>query len=396
MVRLLRKGSSEDSEEHDLGSSEASGDPATVVPIDTPAVLPMVYEVLSLDPPAAAPPPKGELYDLPKPRLVFPKQQHFERVVLKEWEQPTRLVGVPPSWDKRYPFAEDLVKLWCVPPVVDSPVLGLSNTSAPPFEPLSDVALSSLTQKNTLYSALADISIYSSIGYLYSSYFVEKTPVEVLIVDDVTYFLNQKLEVKSSFKFEDVLSLEPDYLKTISKPVCAVLFLFPVTPQHKEFRKKQAEELKDKSVDSKVYFIKQKLENSCGILVLIHTAANNQDKLSFGDKSPLKDFLEKSANASPDERAKLLEENKALLSAHNAVASEGQCRPSEDVHFHIVVFTAVNGHLYELDGLTDKPIDHGATSEDSLLQDAAKICKQYTEREAGDVRFTAVAFVKNA
>ncbi|KAM9324939.1 pulmonary surfactant-associated protein D [Gastrophryne carolinensis] len=80
--------------------SDASGDPASGVFPDTPSILSKIFEVLSLEPPTTAPPPKGELFDLPKPRLVFPRQQHFERV-----------------------------KLWSVPPDVDAPVLGLSNTS---------------------------------------------------------------------------------------------------------------------------------------------------------------------------------------------------------------------------------------------------------------------------
>ncbi|XP_040276487.1 ubiquitin carboxyl-terminal hydrolase isozyme L1 [Bufo bufo] len=209
--------------------------------------------------------------------------------------------------------------------------------------------------------------------------------------------LMKKLGVLPSIKFVDVLGFEQDYLKSFSHEACAVLLLFPLTPQHAEFRKKQDDEQKDKDPDAKVYFMKQTLENSCGIVGLIHAAASNKDKLSFDADSALKDFLDKSAAASPEDRAKLLEENEVLRSAHNSIAAEGHCRPNEDgVHFHFIVFTAVNGHLYELDGLTAKPIDHGATSEGALLEDSGKICKQFTERGQGDVRFSSVALVKAA
>ncbi|XP_075715531.1 ubiquitin carboxyl-terminal hydrolase isozyme L1 isoform X2 [Rhinoderma darwinii] len=208
--------------------------------------------------------------------------------------------------------------------------------------------------------------------------------------------LMKKVGVLPTFKFVDVLGFENDYLKSFSHEVCAVLLLFPLSSQHEEFRKKQEGEHKGKKPDAKVYFMKQTIENSCGIVGLIHAAASNKDKLGFDKDSTLKGFLEKSADLSPGDRAKLLEENKALQSAHNSIAAEGHCRPNEDgVHFHFVVFTAVNGHLYELDGLTSQPIDHGATSEGSLLEDAGKICKQFTERE-DDVRFSSVALVKAA
>lgn len=207
--------------------------------------------------------------------------------------------------------------------------------------------------------------------------------------------LMKKVGVLPTFKFVDVLGFEKDYLKSFPHEVSAVMLLFPLTSQHNEFRKKQEDDQKDKEADAKVYFMKQTIGNSCGIVGVIHATSSNQDKLGFDKDSALKDFLDKSAGASPDERAKLLEGNKALQAAHNAIAAEGQCRPNEDgVHFHLVVFTAVNGHLYELDGLTAKPIDHGAISEKALLEDAGKICKQFTEREPGEVRFSSVALVK--
>ncbi|XP_075051105.1 ubiquitin carboxyl-terminal hydrolase isozyme L1 isoform X2 [Mixophyes fleayi] len=217
-----------------------------------------------------------------------------------------------------------------------------------------------------------------------------------LVPMEINPELMTKAGVLPTWKFVDVLCFENEYLKTLSHSVCAVLLLFPLTSQHEAFRKKQGEQLKGKEPDSKVYFMEQTITNSCGTIGFIHAAANNKDKLSFGKDSALNNFLKKSADASPSDRAKLLEENEALQSAHNSVANEGQCRVNNEEHFHFIVFTAVSGHLYELDGLTPKPIDHGTTSEESLLEDAAKICRQYTEREKGEVRFSAVALVKTA
>ncbi|XP_053314380.1 ubiquitin carboxyl-terminal hydrolase isozyme L1 [Spea bombifrons] len=205
-----------------------------------------------------------------------------------------------------------------------------------------------------------------------------------------------QLGVEGGWKFVDVLGFEADSLSSVPSPTCALLLLLPLTQQHESFREKQVEELKDKATNSKVYFLKQTIGNSCGTIGLIHAVANNKDKLKFAEKSALKDFLEESAALSPEERAKLLEKNEAIQSAHNSVAAEGQCRVNEDVSFHFILFTAVDGHLYELDGRIPVPVDHGPTSEESLLKDAAKICHQFTEREKGEVRFSAVALSKSA
>ncbi|MEE6462164.1 hypothetical protein FKM82_001514 [Ascaphus truei] len=205
-----------------------------------------------------------------------------------------------------------------------------------------------------------------------------------------------KLGVSDGWKFVDVLGFEEESLGSVPTPVCAVLLLFPLTPQHESFREKQMEGLKGKETNSKVYFMRQTIANSCGTVGLIHAVANNKEKLGFAEKSALKDYLEESAALSPDDRSKLLEKNETIQSAHNSIAAEGQCREDESINFHFILFTGIDGHLYELDGRIPVPVTHGATSEVSLLKDAAKICRQFTERGHGEVRFSAVALSKSA
>ncbi|XP_039181201.1 ubiquitin carboxyl-terminal hydrolase isozyme L1 [Crotalus tigris] len=206
-----------------------------------------------------------------------------------------------------------------------------------------------------------------------------------------------RLGVAPGWQFVDVLGFEKDILSAVPTPACAVLLLFPLTAQHENFRKKQIEELKGQETSTDVYFVKQTASNSCGTIGLIHAVANNQDKIRFDEGSALKEFLAATAGLSPDERAKRLENNKAIQEAHNAVAQEGQCRAEDDkVNFHFILFTSVGGHLYELDGRMPFPIKHGASSEDAVLKASAEICQQFTQREQGEVRFSAVALCKAA
>uniref|UniRef100_A0A2R9BQU6 ubiquitinyl hydrolase 1 n=1 Tax=Pan paniscus TaxID=9597 RepID=A0A2R9BQU6_PANPA len=138
--------------------------------------------------------------------------------------------------------------------------------------------------------------------------------------------------------------------------------------KHENFRKKQIEELKGQEVSPKVYFMKQTIGNSCGTIGLIHAVANNQDKLGFEDGSVLKQFLSETEKMSPEDRAKCFEKNEAIQAAHDAVAQEGQCRVDDKVNFHFILFNNVDGHLYELDGRMPFPVNHGASSEDTLLK----------------------------
>ncbi|CAK7295716.1 ubiquitin carboxyl-terminal hydrolase isozyme L1 [Vulpes vulpes] len=205
-----------------------------------------------------------------------------------------------------------------------------------------------------------------------------------------------RLGVAGQWRFADVLGLEDEALGSVPAPACALLLLFPLTAQHENFRKKQIEELKGQEVSPKVYFMKQTIGNSCGTIGLIHAVANNQDKLEFEDGSVLKQFLSETEKLSPEDRAKCFEKNEAIQAAHDAVAQEGQCRVDDKVNFHFILFNNVDGHLYELDGRMPFPVNHGTSSEDSLLQDAAKVCREFTEREQGEVRFSAVALCKAA
>ncbi|XP_052400837.1 ubiquitin carboxyl-terminal hydrolase isozyme L1 isoform X1 [Carassius gibelio] len=199
-----------------------------------------------------------------------------------------------------------------------------------------------------------------------------------------------KLGVGSSWHFVDVLGLEDESLSGVPSPCCAMMLLFPLTQQHEDFRSKQSVD------DSKsVYFLKQTVVNSCGTVGLVHAVANNQDSIDFDSDSALKKFLKATSGMSAAERAKELEQNKAFQETHDAVADEGPCPPEGDkVNFHFITFVNVNGQLYELDGRMDGPVNHGPTKPESFVMDAARVCREFMEREKGEVRFSAVALSK--
>lgn len=219
---------------------------------------------------------------------------------------------------------------------------------------------------------------------------MEWTPME--INPEMLNKMMEKLGAGGNWCFVDVLGLEGEQLSAVPKPCCALMLLFPLTQQHEAFRQQQADKVAE---GSEVYFLKQTVGNSCGTIALLHAVGNNKDKLTFNDGSALKKFLDETASMSADDRAKHLENNQAIKEAHNDVAAQGQCRPEPDkVNFHFIAFVNVNGQLYEFDGRMNGAVGHGATKDDTFITDAAKVCREFMQREEGEVRFSAVALVK--
>lgn len=96
---------------------------------------------------------------------------------------------------------------------------------------------------------------------------------------------------------------------------------------------------------------------------------------------------------SPDERGQALEKDKAFTEDHQTLAQEGQTDASnyEKVIHHFISLVNINNTLYELDGRKSYPINHGKTSNETFLSDAARVCKEFMARDPDDMRFTVLA-----
>ncbi|XP_044526524.1 ubiquitin carboxyl-terminal hydrolase isozyme L3 isoform X2 [Gracilinanus agilis] len=251
---------------------------------------------------------------------------------------------------------------------------------------------------------------------------------------EVTNQFLKQLGLHPNWQFVDVYGMEPELLSMVPRPVCAVLLLFPITEKYEVFRIEEEEKIKSEGQDvtESVYFMKQTISNACGTIGLIHAIANNKDKMNFESGSTLKKFLEDSLSMSPEERARYLEKYEAIRVTHESSAHEGQTegaelgpksgsyweanfsslenvlqqlKPSEShmdyhveapsidekVDLHFIALVHVDGHLYELDGRKPFPINHGKTSDDTLLEDAIEVCKKFMERDPEELRFNAIA-----
>merc|ERR1712224_1135171 len=94
----------------------------------------------------------------------------------------------------------------------------------------------------------------------------------------------------------------------------------------------------------------------------------------------------------PTERASALESDDGITRCHGDSALEGQTEArDEEVNLHFIALIQKDGNLYELDGRKPFPINHGHSSPESFLFDAATVCKTFMERDPSLLQFNIVA-----
>ncbi|KAG6518858.1 hypothetical protein ZIOFF_022339 [Zingiber officinale] len=183
-------------------------------------------------------------------------------------------------------------------------------------------------------------------------------------------------------EFNDVYGLEEELLEMVPKPVLAVLFLFPYSSDSDS--EAEAERVADpklipvdenKAQINKVYFLKQTVGNACGTIGVLHALGNATSQIKLVEESFLDRFFKTTANLNPFEsasacqRASVLEKDKEMEDAHSFAATAGDTEAASEVDEHYICFTCIDGELYELDGVKSKPVSHGPSSPDNLLQE---------------------------
>ncbi|XP_034947387.1 ubiquitin carboxyl-terminal hydrolase [Chelonus insularis] len=215
--------------------------------------------------------------------------------------------------------------------------------------------------------------------------------------DVMTKFIHQ-LGVPLKWSIIDVYSLDPEVLAMVPKPVLALILLYPESEKVHEYNAELEAKIKaeGKEPPSNVFHMQQCVSNACGTVALIHAVLNNLDQIELQD-GLFKDFLEKAKDLSFTERGMLLVNTASdIMDTHEQLAQEGQTPvppKNAPVYHHFVAFVEKDGFLYELDGQKSLPINHGPTTKDKLLENAARVCGQYMARDPDEVGFTTVALV---
>ncbi|XP_028035042.1 ubiquitin carboxyl-terminal hydrolase [Bombyx mandarina] len=214
---------------------------------------------------------------------------------------------------------------------------------------------------------------------------------------DVLNKFLQKLGVPNKWNIVDVMGLDPETLSWVPRPVLSVMLLFPISDAYENHKKTEENEIlsKGQEVSGNIFYMKQNISNACGTIALVHSVANNTDIIELSD-GHMQKFLNEAKGLDATARGKLLEKSEGIINAHKELAQEGQTNtPSAEdpVNHHFISFVHKDGALYELDGRKAFPVNHGPTSQETLLEDAAKICKEFMARDPNEVRFTVIALV---
>lgn len=209
----------------------------------------------------------------------------------------------------------------------------------------------------------------------------------------------QKLGVSEKWRMVDVIGLEEETLSWVPRPVLAVVLLFPLSDAYEKHRSEQEIDLQTKGIQppKEVFHLKQVLSNVCGTIALVHSIANNMQRIEIND-GLLKNYIDEAKNLDASAKGMLLENSAAILNAYREIVRseiESGGEAEDTVNNHFVTFVHIDGHLFELDGRKSYPIDHGATTPDSLLEDAVKVCREFIARDPDNIGFNVVALVPN-
>ncbi|KAL1840709.1 hypothetical protein VTJ49DRAFT_204 [Mycothermus thermophilus] len=214
--------------------------------------------------------------------------------------------------------------------------------------------------------------------------------------------LLRSLGLSPALSMHDVYSLtDPSLLAFIPRPALALLLVFPVSAAYESHRLAEDASLEPytgKGPSEPVLWFPQTIRNACGLMGLLHAAGNGEARGFVEEGSDLERLIKAAEPLDPEGRARLLERDETLASAHRAVAEKGDTAAPDardDVDLHYVCFVkGRDGALWEMDGRRKGPLKRGELDRDEdVLSDKALALGplKFLEREAADLRFSCVA-----
>jgi ubiquitin carboxyl-terminal hydrolase L5 len=161
---------------------------------------------------------------------------------------------------------------------------------------------------------------------------------------------------------DDLYSLDAESL-TAFQPLRALIFLFKWIPGAGEPDSTGGAY----DVDFPGFFAHQTVNNACATLAVMNAIGNIS---STAQGQQLQDLLSFCAGMDPQTRGMAITSADWLREAHNALSPPaaisldglGLSKNTEDA-YHFVVYLPVLGSVYELDGLKEHPVRHGAVDE---------------------------------
>ncbi|KAJ6481878.1 ubiquitin C-terminal hydrolase L3 [Mycena sanguinolenta] len=231
-----------------------------------------------------------------------------------------------------------------------------------------------------------------------------------------TNLIQQGLGIRS-LEFQDVLSLDladllPGGPLALPQPIHALILIFPTTEAYedelksaKHLARSEGTHYRGHGPTEPVIWFEQTIHNACGLYAILHAISNLDPtvaKTSIDPSSLFGKFLEASIPLNPEKRAQALEESLGIAEAYRQAATQGSTavpNAEDEVNFHYVCFvkSPLNGHLYDLDGDKNGPLDRDLSLEEEdrdMLSAGLKLAKGYVQD--GNLNFQLMALVSSS
>ncbi|KAF0427188.1 ubiquitinyl hydrolase [Gigaspora margarita] len=201
----------------------------------------------------------------------------------------------------------------------------------------------------------------------------------------------------SGIQVEEVWSLDAQTLEEL-KPVYGLIFLFKWQGNDDSSGSHPDADL---SIDDSVYFAKQVVNNACATQAILSILLNCPSIDLGPDLQQFKDFTRE---FEPSDKGLAMTNSDLLRSVHNSFSrsdpfimdpSELSSNEKEDI-FHFISYVPIHGALYELDGLSNGPVNLGPCTDDDWLEKVRPVIQERMARYASaEIRFNLLALIKN-
>jgi ubiquitin carboxyl-terminal hydrolase L3 len=219
---------------------------------------------------------------------------------------------------------------------------------------------------------------------------------------DVFTSLINAIGVSPQLGFYDIYSLDKEMISLLPRPVHSIIFIAPSDVYYKLHGSSPNVTFDGSGEEQPVTWFPQTIGNSCGLMALLHCVSNGSAKQYIQPGSLIDKLLKEAIPLKSAQRADVLYNSAELEHAHMAAALKGDSRaPASDegVGFHFLAFVkGKDGHLYELNGSWDGPLDHGLLpKEDDLMSEKALEMGvgKYIKLADGSIEYSMVALATN-
>jgi len=195
---------------------------------------------------------------------------------------------------------------------------------------------------------------------------------------------------------EEIYSLDADQFRDL-KPVYGLIFLFKWVKDENP----QGSLVKDSRIQE-IFFAKQVITNACATQAILSLLLNlDCPEVKLGNV--LSNFREFAKEFDPVNKGWALSNSDEIRTVHNSFARQtvfefdSRSAKEDDDVFHFVAYLPIKGRLYELDGLREGPLDHGAIPEGSDWISTVKpiIEARIAKYQAGEIHFNLMAVIQD-